>query len=186
MRWAIPIVIWDMSETPGSRIPHLIFGLIAFGAAAQCAFDYPQLPERMASHFGASGAANGWMTKPAFFAVYAAMVVLAAVVGYFAPRFIQKKSPDKINLPNKEYWLAPERRAQTFAYFETFFAWFGCAFLLLEVFAMGLAMRANFAAPPRLPTGPIISAIVAFVFFNIGAVFMMLRRFSKTGQEQLN
>jgi hypothetical protein len=87
-----------------------------------------------------------------------------------------------VRLPNREFWLAPERCAETFAYFQKFFAWYGCAFLLLEVFAMGLAMRANFQSPPQLPTGPIVFAIAAFVLFNIVRVAAMVRRFSKLPQ----
>jgi hypothetical protein len=83
-------------------------------------------------------------------------------------------------MPNKEYWLAPERRAQTFAYFESFFAWYGCAILFVEVFAMGLAMRANFDARPQLPAIPIVSVLVGFLLFNVLAVIAMFRRFSTT------
>ena len=93
---------------------------------------------------------------------------------------IAKRPDAKLRLPNKEYWLAPERRAETFAYFDSFFAWYGCAFLLVEVFAMGLAMRANFDTPPQLPTGPIVSVIAGFVLYNVAAVIAMLRRFSTT------
>jgi len=46
------------------------------------------------------------------------------------------------------------------------------------VFAMGLAMRANFDYPPHLPTGPIVSDIAGFVLFNVTAVMAMFRRFS--------
>ena len=103
----------------------------------------------------------------------------ALAVEFWLPRRIAKTGDDRLRLPNKEYWLAPERRGETFAYFERFFGWYGCAFLALEVFAMGLAMRANLETPPRLPTAPIVSAILAFVLFNLLAVLAMFRRFSK-------
>jgi len=76
----------------------------------------------------------------------------------------------------------PERRAETFAYFQKFFAWYGCAFLLLEVFAMGLAMRANFQSPPQLPTGRSYLRLPPSYFFNIVWVAAMIRRFSKLPQ----
>ena len=56
------------------RLPRSVFAGIVFCAFLQAGFAFAQLPERMASHFAASGAANGWMSKPAFFAVYAAMI----------------------------------------------------------------------------------------------------------------
>jgi len=134
----------------------------------------------MASHFAASGAANGWTTKTQFLVTYAVVLLPALFVEFRLHRKIARTPNKKLNLPNKQYWLAPERRAETFAYFEMFCAWFGCALLLLEVFAMGLAMRANFQSPPRMPTGPIVSAIVAFVAFAVISVVTMLRRFSTT------
>ena len=163
----------------GTRIPKGLFFAIVLAAIAQCVHDFPLLPDRMASHFAASGIPNGWMTKPQFFMTYALLLLPAAALEFWVSHRIANKPDAKLNLPNKEYWLAPERRAETFAYFESFFAWFGCVFLLVEVLAMGLAMRANFDTPPLLPTGPIVSVIAGFVLFNVVAVIAMFRRFSK-------
>ncbi len=63
-------------------------------------------------------------------------------------------------------------------YFEKSFAWFGCALLLLEVCAMGLAMQANFSSPPRLPAAPMMALIAAFLLYTIAWVILMIRRFS--------
>jgi uncharacterized membrane protein len=162
----------------GTRIPRILFFGIVLAAIAQCVHDFPLLPDRLASHFGAAGMPNGWMTKPQFFITYAVVLLPALIVEFWAHRRVAKTPDGKLRLPNKEYWLAPEHRAETFAYFKSFFAWFGCAFLLVEVSAMGLAMRANFDTPPLLPTGPIVSVIAGFVLYNVAAVIAMLRRFS--------
>ena len=121
---------------------------------------------------------NGWMPKSAFFVVYAAVIGVAAMMGYLVPRSIRKKPSDRINLPNKEYWLAPERRAETLAFFERYFAWYSCVLLLILVLAMGLAIQANFTSPPRMATGPILSVIAGFVAFNVAWVVWMMRHFS--------
>jgi uncharacterized membrane protein len=162
----------------GTRIPRLLFFVIVLAAIAQCVHDFPLLPDRLASHFGASGIPNGWMTKSQFFITFAVVLLPALVVEFWVSHRIANQPDAKLRLPNKEYWLAPERHAETFAYFDSFFAWYGCAFLFVEVFAMGLAMRANFDTPPLLPTGPIISVIAGFVLYNIAAVIAMYRRFS--------
>jgi uncharacterized membrane protein len=163
----------------GTRIPRGLFVAIVLAAIAQCIHDFPLLPDRLASHFATSGIPNGWMTKSQFFITYAVLLVPALVVEFWVSSRIANKPDARLNLPNKEYWLAPERRAETFAYFDSFFAWYGCAFLFVEVFAMGLAMRANFDTPPKLSTGPIVSAIAGFVFFNVVAVIAMFHRFSR-------
>jgi len=162
----------------GIRIPNGLFFAIVLATIAQCVYDFPLLPDRLASHFAASGIPNGWMTKTQFMVMYGVVLLPALAIEFWVSHRIANKPDGKLNLPNKEYWLAPERRAETFAYFDSFFAWYGCVFLFVVAFAMGLAMRANFDAPPRLPTGAIISDIAEFVLFNVAAVIAMLRRFS--------
>ena len=162
----------------GTRLPRSLFFAMICVAIAQCIRDFPLLPDRIASHFNAAGMPNGWMTKTQFLWTYALVLLPALAVEFWVSRQIATKPDAKLNLPNKEYWLAPERRAETFAYFDLFFAWYGCAFLFVVVSAMGLAMSANFDSPPRLPAGPILSIIVGFVVFNALAIVTMLRRFS--------
>jgi serine/threonine-protein kinase len=163
---------------PGTRLPKALFFAIVCVAIAQCVRDFPLLPERIASHFNAAGMPNGWMTRTEFLWTYALVLLPAVAIEFWVSQQIAKKPDAKLNLPNKEYWLAPERRAETFAYFDLFFAWYGCAFLFVVVSAMGLAMRANFDSPPRLPTAPIVSVLVGFAVFNVLAIVTMLRRFS--------
>jgi uncharacterized membrane protein len=163
------------------RIPRFFFFAILAAGVLQCIHDFPLLPQRMASHFAASGAANGWMTKSQFLIVYAIVLLPALFVEFRLHRKIATTPEKNLNLPNRQYWLAPERRDKTFAYFEMFCAWFGCAFLLVEVCAMGLAMRANFQGPPRMPTAPIASLLVGFATFTIVGVVSLLRRFSRIG-----
>jgi uncharacterized membrane protein len=162
----------------GTRLPRGIFFATVFVALAQAIYNFPLLPDRLASHFNAAGVPNGWMTKPTFFAVYFAMVLIAAVPEFIVPSSIARSSNARINLPHKDYWLAPAQRADTIAYFEKSFAWFGCAILLLEVLAMGLAIQANFSSPPLLPATPIMALIVAFSVYTVVWVALMFRRFS--------
>ena len=164
-----------MSEIQIAR--GVFFGTV-LAAVAQCVHDFPLLPERLASHFNASGMPNGWMSKTQFLWTYAIVLLSALLIEFWVSRTIAGKTDAQLNLPNKEYWLAPARRAETFAYFERFCAWYGCGFLFVVVFAMGLAMRANFHSPPVLPTGPILADVVGFVVFNIVAIITILRRFS--------
>src|SRR3972149_10891183 len=91
----------------------LIFYAVSALALLQLAAYYPFLPEKVASHFNFAGKADGWWDKE-YFAVFWAML-LAFLVGTFAlTEYLVSKAPDSvINLPNKDWWLAPERRAET-------------------------------------------------------------------------
>jgi uncharacterized membrane protein len=68
----------------------------------------PQLPERVATHFGAGGEPNGWMSRAGHvrFTLLFGLIVPAFVIAIFAtmPRFGDRW----MNIPNKDYWLAPE------------------------------------------------------------------------------
>jgi uncharacterized membrane protein len=165
----------------GRNIPRFFFCAILAAAAFECIRDFPLLPQRIASHFAASGVANGWMTKSQFLIVYAVLLLPAFFVEFGLHRKIADTPEKSLNLPNKQYWLAPERRAETFAYIELFCAWYGCVLLLLEVCAMGLAMRANFLSPPHMPTAPIISLLLGFSVFTVAGIVAMRRRFSRIG-----
>jgi uncharacterized membrane protein len=164
-----------MSET---RLPRSIFFAIIAIALAQATYNFPLLPETVASHFNASGVANGWMPKEAFFVVYAIMVLVACVVQFFVPYSIANVPNARVNLPHKDYWLAPAQRESTMAYFKKSFAWFGCALLLLEVLAMGLAIRANFNSPPRVSAVSMLTLVAAFLLYTIVWVILMVRHFS--------
>ena len=162
----------------GNSLPRGLFFAILLAAVAQAIYAFPQMPGRMASHFAASGMPNGWMTKEQFFVIYAITFLPAIFVEFWVGRKVASTPEARINLPNKQYWLAPERRAETFAYFDGFFAWYGCALLLLLVLVFGLAMRANLSPKPQLASGPTLTAITAFAIFNVAAIIAMLRRFS--------
>ena len=100
-----------------TRVPRALFFAIILAAFAQCEHDFPLLPDRLASHFGASGMPNGWMIKTQFFITYALVLLPALFIEFWLHRKVSKTPEAKFNLPNKEYWLAPERRTETFTYF---------------------------------------------------------------------
>ena len=161
----------------GTRLPRLLFFVILIAASADGLRRFSHLPDQMASHFDSLGNRNGWMTRPQFFAMYLVFIALAAALGLLPPIFIAIASPSVINLPNKEYWLAPERRADTLAFFAKQFSWFGCVFLLLEVSVMQLVIEGDSLPAPRLSTGPFLSLVFAFVIFTFVWIMVMLRRF---------
>jgi len=82
-------------------------------AAVQIAYYYPQLPDAMASHFDISGAPNAWQPKSAFFGLFSFIYVIFAVMFWTLPHLIMVTPPSLINMPNKAYWLAPERQGIT-------------------------------------------------------------------------
>jgi len=161
------------------RLSWLVFLVVTVIALVAWGYSYNQMPERMASHFNAAGAPNGWMTKNQFFSLNVILIAVAAFSGFFPGRKIAKLPASKINLPNKEYWLDPARREETVAYFQRWFAWFGCAILLLVVLVMQLVIESNRSPTPMLPLGPIMIILFGFLIFITVRTIAMYRRFSK-------
>jgi uncharacterized membrane protein len=110
---------------------------------AHIGYYYLNLPETVSSHFDGAGNPNAWMSKSAF--VIFEVFLLFFVVGQFmfVPRMIEKMPDSLINLPNKTFWLAKERRAETFATIRNYFEWFSVALLVVFIAINQLVFRAN-------------------------------------------
>jgi len=163
-----------MRET---RLPKLVFAVLAIGAAIYFSSSYAQLPDVMASHFNARGMPNGWQTKSAFFVFLAGVSVLAAVVGFGIPRIITAMPPELINLPHKRYWLAPERRAETMDFLGGYFAWFGCALFAVILITFDFALQANLHPDRRPDATPMWFVLAGFMAFAILGTVRMFKRF---------
>jgi uncharacterized membrane protein len=130
------------------RYSALFLGLAWALFLASLAYAAAQLPEPVASHFGVSGQANGWMSRSAY-------LMFMAAVGFGLPLFITALSvttrfvPDAlVNLPHKDYWLAPERRAATFGYLGRHSLWLAA---MMVVFLTGLNLLTVLANRPPSP-----------------------------------
>jgi len=160
------------------RLPQIVFILLVMGIILGFAISYPRLPERMASHFGMDGRPNGWQPKSVFTIFFFGALGIACVVSLAVPKLIGSLHPDMINLPHKEYWLAPERRADSVRFLQDQMALFGCAILGLLAIAMFSAIQANLTANPQMDPTLFFIGLGAFIAF---AVYSAVRTFSRFG-----
>ena len=121
------------------------------------------LPPVVASHFAASGDANGCMPRRLYLGFMLALTVglpLLLVCAHGAVRFLP---PRFINLPHREYWLAPERRAATFAFLQAQSTYLAALLAVFLCFVHWLVVRANAVQPPRL-SGPLfVAGLILFL-----------------------
>lgn len=162
-----------------SGLPTLIYALMASTGLLYFSSLYPRLPERMASHFNANGVATAWMPKSGFFVIFLVVIVAASVPVFLVPKSMAKLPNDKINLPNKEYWLAPERRAETIEYLGNQMGWFGCALLALLFCAFYNAVAANLRPIHTFDSGSFYVALGAFFAFLIVWLVRLLSHFAR-------
>jgi hypothetical protein len=130
------------------RPVNLVFlGLLA-ALAAQLVHAAVVLPERVASHFDLRGNADSWMQRSSFLAVLAAVIALVALM-FGGLRALLPHLPDSlINMPNRDYWLTPERRAATLRRSADALTWIGSATLALFVAILWITVDANFGGEP--------------------------------------
>ena len=149
-----------------------VFLFFAVIAIAQCFYFYPLLPDITASHFDSAGVPNGWMKKDTLIIFYLGMMALLVVIFFFMPRF-----PSRIrNLPNKDYWLADERKEETNKYINSSTLRMGIATFVFLIYVMQLVFEANLKPEPIL-SGYIMWALVLYFIFIAVWLFKFYRRF---------
>ncbi len=149
-------------------------------AFAQAVYYFPVMPDPMVSHFGFYGQANGFMSKNGFFIFEAGLFLLMILSFIVMPWAFEKyKVRAGINMPNKDYWLAPERIEYFYSYFRESFGWFGVATLVLLVGTMQMTFAANLQANPVLDNRKFWILFGGYLLFTAirGAGFY--RKFSK-------
>ena len=130
------------------------------------------LPAVVASHFAASGAANGYMPRGIYTVLVMVLVVGAPLLLALVPGVAAGKGSGRLNIPDREHWLAPERRDATLAYIRVQGRWFAAAVALFLAYVHWLVVQANALRPPMLSTAGIVSGLV--VFFLALAVWLTL------------
>lgn len=108
------------------------------------------LPPSVAIHFGADGVADGWASKEfnALFSLGLDLLFLVLIVGM--PHLVVKIPPRLVNLPNKDYWLAPANRPATQAKMISLMSEFGVALFGFLALLGILTTWANLSAPVQL------------------------------------
>lgn len=145
-------------------------------AAVQIAYYFPRLPDVVASHFNAAGTPNSWEPKQLFLWLYVIVLLAITAVGLLVPRVILTVPPEMINLPNKDYWLAPERRAMTMEYFLDHFSIFAAGTLTLIVCVFQLVFVADLSGASGLPsTSPWVLLAGYFIFAAIWMTTLFLK-----------
>jgi uncharacterized membrane protein len=138
----------------------------------------PQLPERVATHFGASGEANGWMTRDGHvrFLLLMGFAVPAFLVGVFA--LVRRLGGRGLNIPHKDYWLAPEREEETFAFIQRQGFWMAALFIGFFAAIQRSIVVANSHSPATLTAkdaawslGPFVVAMFIWIACFIGRFF---------------
>ena len=121
------------------------------------------LPDRVASHFGASGLADSFMTRSGYRTFMLCFVVGLPLVMVVSMSAIFRRAGTRMNIPNREYWLADSRRDATVAFLSNHATRLAIGMTVFLCFVHKLVVDANTRTPPALDNASIIGALVVFL-----------------------
>jgi hypothetical protein len=131
-------------------------------------------------HFNAAGAANGFMTRAdcrkfLLLTTIGAPAFIALVTGAL-PRLLP---PGMLNIPHREYWMAPSRARESVEFLSSQGIWFSCIFLAFLACVDWMLVKANTAQPATFPSAQFLWVLA--LFFGAIAVWArgMFKRFSR-------
>lgn len=164
-----------------SRLPYAIFAALIGGAAIVLLATTGALPDRIPTHFVAGGVPNGWMTRGGYTTFMLAFTVGLPVLMVAAVGVLPRFAPRLVNLPNRDHWLAPERRGDSLAFLGRHACLLGCLMVLLAMGVHWLIVRASRTSPPRLEEGPLLWMLAVFLVALVAWIVAIVRRFPRSG-----
>jgi hypothetical protein len=160
------------------KAPQVIFLALVACAIAQALWQHGRLPERVATHFNAAGTPNGWMTRDGETAWHVGVVLFMAALFEGIAWAGARLPRELINLPHRDYWLAPERRAATDAWLGGMLRLLGGVLMLFFLGLFHLVYRANLDGAPL--SAPATALLTGGLLVTVGLVLAgMFVRFAR-------
>lgn len=153
-----------------------ILAILVVVAFTQAAFYFGQFPDRVATHFDGQGNPDGWSGKLAatmkMLGFQCGMPLFILAMGQLASRMPESM----VSIPDKEYWMHPDRKPQALQVRANYFAWFAVLVAALIAALNHLTFLANRdSAPLRL--GWFTAAITLFLITGLTLVIRMVLHF---------
>lgn len=139
---------------------------------------YDSLPQKVASHFDASGNADGFMTKSSFFFMLGGIVIFLSAMFVGLSIFLRKLPLSLLNVPNKDYWFSDERKEASFDITEKIFSLMGIATLLFFLLIIHLTIKYNVEVNPEQLSNFFIYLIsyLVVIFSLVGFIYYHFRK----------
>ena len=135
-------------------------------------------PEHVAIHFNATGQPDGWASREMNLALWVIVHLFLTGMFYTMPMALDKTPDCYISLPNRDYWLAPERRSMTITLFAHYMYVFGSAMNMFFIAIGYLVFQANMQPPYALNNAIMYGLLGVFLLFTIIWLMLFYRRFN--------
>jgi hypothetical protein len=146
------------------------------------ALSFHRLPLHMASHFDLQGQADGWMNRGTYLGIMTGVGLSLPIVVSLVMGLVTRLPLQLVNLPNREYWLATERRGSTGAVLFRYALWFSALNLLFLTGIAWLVVQANALDAENHLSGLGLTLIAGGFLLATGlGVRSLSRQFLRTG-----
>lgn len=159
----------------------VFIALVAFHLLQLFAFSGLFQPT-VATHFDLRGTVNAFGDRYDFLFAWLAVFALAITL-ILSAGMLCLKYPRLTNIPNREYWLAPERRSETLEYVQSFVYWFGSLVTVMFGAILFQIWIANKRPTPQLDLWFVVVIALDWIV-TIGMVIALYRRFSLPRDEK--
>jgi hypothetical protein len=161
-----------------NRTPWIAFALALLLAIVYFSVTVSSLPPMVASHFDGAGLPTAHFTRAFYTKFLFAMGVGFPLAVVALLSVVYSKASD-MKLPNRDYWLAPERIAQTRALLVSHGVWFGCLLVSMVCYMHWLMLAAHRDVPPHLSNQMVMGGLLVFMAIGIGWAIALLRAFRR-------
>jgi hypothetical protein len=161
---------------PATRLPAMLFFLTLAVCFVELFWAYYQLPERVRAHlpswfhFGAEG--PRWV----FVAISGSIPVLIAIAVLISIRLVKREPEKFLQIPHRDYWLAPERREQTLDSIASRIYLLGAIKFVADAIFIYAAVRANLAGTSELDPTLLLFLAAGFIMAKIALATQLLWR----------
>jgi uncharacterized membrane protein len=135
------------------------------------------LPDRVAIHFGALGAADNWASKETHAALLIGTHIFLFVLLFLSGRLTLVLPARWVNLPNKQFWLQEANKARALTMIESRTLGMGTALFALFLGVGVLTVQANLSDPVRLDLRLFLPLMGLFLLYTVGWVVQFYRAF---------
>lgn len=159
-----------------------LYGVAVLGKVLTTVWSAVRLPEHLASHFGASGAADGWSSRSDYLA-FTIIITIVVVVGIPAIGLAATRgSGMTLNIPHKEYWLRPENRPELRRRLGSDLLFLAAITALLLAWIDVLVVRANESSVPSMGAASWIAIAAYIVVVLAWTVWVATKRYAVPAQ----
>jgi uncharacterized membrane protein len=164
------------------RVTWSVFIVLLLFATLFVAGTGSELPLTVASHFDAAGRANAFMSRGGYIRFVLCVAVGLPVIVVAILTAVYSRAAD-LKLPNREYWLDPQRVDRTRAFLVAHGVWFGSLLVILGCFVHWLELAANRLQPPHLSNSSFAAVLIAFLIATAAWLAALMIAFHRPAGE---